>query len=128
VHRNERLLRDYYDAVARGDVEAIEAMYADDVVFHAHPGGPLAGDYRGKDEVFRFIGTIMARSNGTFAFEVHDVLANDTHGVGLLRATAQREGAVLDQNVVHVIHIEDGELREFWGHWADQRTFDVFFS
>lgn len=82
MHPNERLLRDYHDVVSRGEVETIQAMYADDVVFHAHPGGPLAGDDRGKDEVFGFIGTITERSNGTLAFEVHDVLANDPMGSG----------------------------------------------
>jgi len=41
-----------------------------------------------------------------------------THGVGLLRVTAQREGVELGVNILHVIHIEDSKLRGSWGHWG----------
>lgn len=128
MHPNEALLRSYYDAVARGDLGTVEQMYADDVVVHAPPGSPLAGDYRGKDEVFGFLGEVMERSGGTLRFDVHDVLANDEHGVALLRASADHADKTLDDNAVHVIHIKGGKLSEFWGLWGDPHAFDAFFS
>ena len=128
MHPNEALLRSYYEAVARGDLEVMRQAYADDIVLHAPRGSPLAGDFHGKDEVFEFLGTIQERAGGTFRLEVHDVLANDEHGVALLHANAHREDAVLDDNVVHVLHLEDGKITEIWGHWGDKRAYDAFFA
>ena len=42
--------------------------------------------------------------------------------------TAQREGKRLDQNAVHVMHIADGTINEFWSHEEDQRADDEFWS
>jgi hypothetical protein len=55
------------------------------------PGrNPLSGDYRGKQEVFALFGKRAEQTAGTFRAEVHHLLADDTHGVGLVIVTATR--------------------------------------
>lgn len=95
-----------------------------------HVGGrnPLSGDYRGRDEVFGFFAKVAEHTGGTFKLDIHDVLANDTHGVALVKATGQREGKTLDDNQVNVFHIEDGKVTEFWGHPGDAYAADEFFA
>ena len=98
------------------------------MVFHAPPGSPLAGVYRGKDEVFAFLGGVMQRSEARSSSTSMTSWPNDEHGVALLHARAHHAGKTLDEDVVHVIHIKDGNLGEFRGLWSDPGAFDAFFS
>ncbi|MDT9692775.1 hypothetical protein Q5762_31525 [Streptomyces sp. P9(2023)] len=43
-------------------------------------------------------------------------------------ATASREGKQLDMDYVIVFHISDGRIAEGWELWADQATYDEFWS
>ena len=55
AHSNEDLARRGYDAFTRGDMQAVSDVFADDIVWHVGGRSPLAGDYRGKDEVLGFL-------------------------------------------------------------------------
>jgi ketosteroid isomerase-like protein len=128
-HPNVETMRKGYDAFGRGDLEYLRnELFAEDIVFHVSGDSPLAGDYKGIDEVFGFFGKIMQESGGTFSLDVHDMLANDEHGVALVRATAEREGRQLDQNAVHVFHIRDGKVTENWTMPENTRIADEFWS
>ena len=126
AHPNEDLLRKGYAAFAEGDLETVMGLFADDIKWHVPGRNPLAGDYSGKEEVGAFFSRFMELTNGTFRIDVHDVLANDDHGVALIHSTAQREGKSLDSNDVHVWHISDGRATEHWIHPGDQYAADEF--
>ena len=128
-HPNVERMRKGYDAFGRGDLDYLRGeMFAEDVVFHVTGDNPLAGEYKGVDEVFGFFGRLMQESGGTFSLEIHDVLANDEHGVGLVRVTAEREGRRLDQNAAHVFHLRDGKVTENWTMPEDSGAVDEFWS
>jgi len=91
AHPNEDLLRRGYDAFGRGDMAAISELFADDIVWHVPGNNPLAGDYKGRDNVLAYFGKSVELTGGTLRVEVHDILANDEHGVALTRDTAQRD-------------------------------------
>jgi uncharacterized protein len=88
-----------YEAFGKGDLAAVGEFLADDAVYHISGNSPLSGDYKGKDAIFVF-GKIMQETDGTFRLEVHDILANDDHGVVLVRPTAQRNGKSWDSRAV----------------------------
>ena len=67
-------------------------------------------------------------SDGTYAVDVHDVLANDEHTVALLHATAERGQKRLDQNYAIVFHFQGGKVGEAWELWTDQGACDAFWS
>ena len=94
-HPNEDLIRRGYDAFSRGDMDTLLELYHPDIVWHASGRNQLAGDHRGVDAVFGFFGQTMELTGGNFRVEVHDVVANDQHGVGLHKAytRAGRSGA-----------------------------------
>jgi ketosteroid isomerase-like protein len=117
-HPNIELARRGYEAFAKGDLAALTELLADDVVWHVQ-GGPLSGDYRGRDQVFGFFGRIAEETGGTFRLGVHDILANDEHTVALATMTATRGGKSIEVPVVNVTHNRDGQVTEFWSAVTD---------
>jgi ketosteroid isomerase-like protein len=128
AHPNEENLRKGYEAFGRGDIDTVMTLLTDDIQWHVPGRNPLSRDYSGKEEVGGFFAKMMELTDGTFRVEVHDVLANDEHGVGLLRLSAQRDGKTLQVNDVHVWHVRDGKFSEFWAQPSDQYGFDEFWD
>jgi ketosteroid isomerase-like protein len=128
AHPNEDLLRRGYEAFAGGDLQAVQEFFADDILWHAPGRNPLSGDYKGAQEVLAFLGKTMEMSGGTFGLDVHDLLADDEHGVALVVARGQRQGKSLEDRQVHVMHIQGGKVAEFWAHPGDQYAVDEFWA
>lgn len=128
AHPNEDLLRRGYEAFSKGDMQTLDGLFADDIVWHVGGRSQLAGDYRGKQEVFELFGKFVQLTSGTFKVELHDVLANDEHAVALQTATGEREGRKLDDNGVGVYHVKDGKVTESWLHPGDSYAIDEFWG
>nr|BFE85238.1 hypothetical protein GCM10020093_078390 [Planobispora longispora] len=85
-HPNNLLARESYDALAKGDVAHIrDNLLADDVVFHVPGGGPLAGEYRGKDEVAGYLTRLVELAGGALRMEPESFLVDEEHSAALLR-------------------------------------------
>jgi uncharacterized protein len=128
AHPNEDLLRRGYAAFAAGDIETVLGIFADDIVWHVGGENHLAGDYRGHDEVLGFLGQTMAVSGGTFRLELHDVLANDSHGTVLCTAYGERDAIRMAAREVHIWHLAGGKATEFWAFIEDPAEVDEFFG
>jgi uncharacterized protein len=128
AHPNEELVRRGYRAFEAGDLDTLREQLDPNVVWHVVGRGPLAGDYRGIDEVFGFFGKIVELTGGTFELDVHDILANDEHAVVLVRARGERGGKKLEDPQAHVLHVKDGKVTEFWGHAWDLYATDEFLA
>ena len=128
-HPNVELLRKGLDAFSRGDLDTVRSLWADDIVHHFPGASPIAGDHKGKDGVLAFVAKVAEMSQGTFRIsEVHDVLANDEHGVALLRFTASRKGRELAWDQANVYHLRNGKMAEVWALLTDPWAVDEFFS
>jgi len=128
-HVNVQNLRRAYDAIAAKDMATVSELIADDTVWHIRGHSHLAGDYQGKDAVFGFLGKLTERTGGTFRLEIHDILANDEHSIGLVTEFAERDGKKWVSRAVHVIHTdEDGRIKEFWAIQEDQAAADAFWT
>ena len=75
-----------------------------------------------------YVGRTMELTGGSFRVEVHDVVANDEHGVGLNSVHAEREGRTQEDNNTLVFHVRDGKVTEVWQYQADQYAADDVFS
>jgi ketosteroid isomerase-like protein len=128
AHPNEDLVRSGYDAFATGDIATLGELFADDIVWHAAGRNQLAGTYRGKEEVFGSFQKVAELSGGTFKLDIHAILADDDHVVALTHATAEREGATLDDNTIQVFHIKGGKVTEQWLHPGDAYATDEFWG
>ncbi len=127
-HPDEELVRRGYDAFSKGDMQTLREVFHPDLVWHSPGRNQLAGDHRGVDAVLGFFGRTMELTSGTFRIEVHDVVANDEHVVGLNSVAAEREGKSLRGTNTLVFHVRNGKATEVWQFWADQYAADEFFG
>ena len=125
---NAQLIRNGYDAFARGDVQAALAGFAQDILWHIPGRGPLSRDYRGHAEVLGFFSQFMELSHGTFRIQVDDILAKGDRVVVLCIESAQRGGRSWSSPQVHVWTVRDGLATVFWQYQGDQQTEDEFWS
>ena len=128
AHSNEDLLRRGYEAFGKGDMATLQELLAADVIWHVPGKNPLSGDYKGIGEVLGFFQKGVEMTGGTLRVELHDVLANDDHGVALVLVTAEREGKRLADNAVQVFHVSGDKATEAWTHAGDQAAVDAFWS
>jgi ketosteroid isomerase-like protein len=90
-HPNEDLIRRGYDAFSRGDMDTLRQLFHPDIGWHAGGRSQLAGDHQGVDTALGFFAKTMELTGGNFRVQVHDLLANDEHAVGLHTAHAERK-------------------------------------
>jgi uncharacterized protein len=125
---NLSLLRRAHKAFSANDAEAAIPMFAEDAVWHAPGKGALAGVKRGRDDVLAYSAELLTRSADVLTLDVHDVVAGDDHGVSLLHQHAERDGEVLDQHIVLVVHTRDGRFTEVWEFHEDDAEYDRFWG
>jgi ketosteroid isomerase-like protein len=124
MHPHAELMSAGYAAFAAGDMETIDRILDDGVVWHNMGTSPLAGVYHGKAEVFDFFGRLLATTNGTFSQDVHAILADDDHAV-VLTTNHWESPQPFSGEQVFVWHVRDGKGVECWGIPADQAATDA---
>ncbi len=128
AHPNEELIQRGFEAFAKGDMETVKALFADDAVWHTPGRGPLAGDHRGRDQILSMLAKQVELTGGSFRAEGHDILANDEHAVLLTKVRAERGGKTWEDNGVVVFHVKNGMVSEAWLHPGDLYAGDEFFA
>ncbi len=127
AHPNEQVLRRAFAAFSSGDMATLRnEIFAPDLAWHFPGRSAIGGTFTGEEVFGRFFATLMERSAGTFRVEVHDILANDQHGVVLFQCRAEREGQALDDPTVGVYHLRDGRITGAWFHPTDLYAWDAF--
>ncbi|MGH2573308.1 MAG: nuclear transport factor 2 family protein [Actinomycetota bacterium] len=128
-HPNVQLVRQGFDAFAKGDTDWMRKHLSDDVVWHAPGNNILSGDHRGKDQVLAFFARIFEVTGGTFTQDIHDVVGNDDHVVALVTGRAQRpDGRTYEGRSVITFHIKEDQATESWAFNEDQAAQDAFLS
>jgi uncharacterized protein len=93
------------------------------------PGhSPLAGAYKGHDQIGGFFRRTMELSGGAFTIDVHNVLADGDVVVALTAVNARRNGVAASFPEVHVWRLKDGRATEFREYQADEQREDRFWS
>jgi ketosteroid isomerase-like protein len=126
--RNAARLEAGYEAFARGDLVAVEEMFATDAVWHVQRLGQLGGDHRGWPAILTFFGRSMELTEGTFRIEIREVLANDEGAAAAVRSSARRGEQTLDDRQVHLFHMERDKVVEVWQFVGDGLATEAFWS
>ena len=121
-------IRRGYEYFNSGNLEELAQLFAEDVVWHCGGRGRFTGDKRGREATFAYFGQLGELTGGTFRAELHDLVANEEHVVGLHTGTAQREGKSLNLKETLVFHLRDGRIVEAWEQYEDSQTWDEFFA
>ena len=114
AHPNEDLVRENFAAIGRGDYDAPQKNWAEDIRYHLREGSPHAGDYEGIEQVRQ----LHARFEqaGKVSVVVNDVLANDDYAVAMISVRGEQSGQQVNGNMVTVFHFRDGKVTEVWTH------------
>jgi ketosteroid isomerase-like protein len=121
-HPNAALYREVMKRFQEGDTSAFNESIADDVVWwQIGSTEPL----RGKEAVLQS----MAGLEGIdLQVELHDVLANDEHVVGLVTATVRVGDQTFTYRTAEITHAKDGKVTERWAFSDDTQRITEFFS
>ena len=123
----EGVVRRFYAAVGAGDLAALEACLAPDVVWHLPGTSLIAGDHHGWGEVRdHFLARLGPLSGGTFRAELLDVAVGETYVVAVQHATASHQGRTLDVTGCQLMTISDGQIQEIRGHYSDESALNAF--
>lgn len=125
---NAVAVRRIFDAFARRDAFGLRDVFAPDAVWVVPGAGVMAGTYRGRDEIFRFLGRLPRETGGTYSSLLLDVLASDERAAALYRATGERGGRRLDLDQVLLFRFEAGVVRHVLALPSDPLVFDTFWS
>ena len=123
---NAGLIRQLHQAIRAADTATLEALIADDVVWHVAGHSRLSGELSGRVAVLGFLDSLRSLSGGSFTLEDDDLLASPERAVSLCRVSARREGKTLDADYCQVIRVREDHIAEGWSFAFDQSAFDFF--
>jgi ketosteroid isomerase-like protein len=126
--RNEEVVRRIFDAFARKQGFALRDLFAADAVWTVPGEGAMAGVFRGREEIFRFLGRLPRETDGTYASRLVDVLASESRAAALYRASGERRGRLLDLDQVLLFRLEDGLVHEVLALPSDPTAFEAFWA
>ena len=119
MHKNAELIQAGFDAFASADLETIDRLLADDIVWHSAGTSVLAGEFDGKQAVLELFGRVLEVTSGTFRQDVHAILADDDHVIALVTVHWDQPVAFTGEEVF-VWHVRDGLGVECWAVPVDQ--------
>lgn len=124
-HPNETMLREAYEAFARGDLDAYLSRCTNAMTFRVPGRSMVAGVYARSQFASGLIARVMEGSGGSFTEVVIDVVANDRRGVVLARHELTRGGRTYSYNTAHIYRIEQGRMASFEEYPEDLHAFDA---
>ena len=125
---NEAIVRSIFDAFARKEGFALRGLFAEDAVWSVPGSGVMAGVYRGRDEIFRFLARLPRETEGTYSSELVDVLVSDVRAAALYRARGTRHGRTLELDQVLLFTIEAGLVQRVLALPSDPDAFESFWA
>jgi hypothetical protein len=128
VTENDALVRAIFDAFARKEGFALRGLFAEDAVWSVPGRGIMAGVYRGRDEIFRFLARLPKETDGTYGSMLRDVLSSDGRAAALYTAKGSRRGRTLELDQVLLFRIDDGLVREVLALPSDPEAFEEFWA
>lgn len=121
-------MRRIFDAFASGDGFRLRDVFAEDAVWTVPGEGVMAGTFRGRDAIFRFLARLRQETGGTYRSRLVDVLASDERAAALYRASGERHGRRLDLDQVLLFRLRDGFVSEVLALPSDAQAFDEFWA
>jgi ketosteroid isomerase-like protein len=124
----EAVVRRIFDAFARKEGLALRGLFAEDAVWTVPGHGVMAGTYRGREAIFRFLAKLPRQTGGTYHSELIDVLASEERAAALYRARGERHGRTLELDQLLLFRIEGSLVREVLALPSDPDAFEAFWE
>lgn len=89
----------------------------------------MSGEYRGLADSVALLAKLAQWTHGAPRIDVHDLLANEQHGILMYTVSARHAERVLTYRYVDIYHFREGKITEVWGQVSsDAAEFDAFYS
>ena len=125
---NEAIVRRIFDAFARKEGLALRGLFAEDAVWTVPGRGVMAGTYRGREAIFRFLAKLPKETGGTYRSELIDVLASEDRAAALYRARGERHDRTLELDQLLLFRIDGSLVREVLALPSDPDAFEAFWA
>ena len=126
---NVAIMRRAYEAFNTGDMDTLNELFDDSVVWHLPGRSTFANDYQSREATLAYFGQLAQETGGTFRAELERLLADDDDRVvGIQRSTAARDGKRLDVGDCIVFQLKDGRITDGREHFHDLYAWDEFWS
>jgi ketosteroid isomerase-like protein len=126
-HPNLELARALWDAVSKGDPEAVQKLLADDVVWTSVGHNPLSGIRNGPEQVLDYLALVGESADELFS-NLGQVFVNDEGALVTYRVTASRGAKRLEMEYFLKLGIQSGRVDSATMIAADQYRNDEFWS
>lgn len=125
---NAQVAREIFASFAERDPMRLRELFADDAVWTVPGESIVAGTYRGRTEIFRFLSSLRRLTDGSYRSRLIDVLASDERAAALYRATGSREGRELDIDQVLLFTLRGGKVADVTALPSDPLAFERFWA
>jgi ketosteroid isomerase-like protein len=119
-HPNVATYREILENLQQGNFEAVSEALDEDVVWHQIGGETLHGREAVRES--------MLFGADTFDLDIHDVVGNDEHVVGLIETGLNMGDQTFTYRTAEIAHMRDGRLTERWGFSDDTQRIIEFYG
>jgi ketosteroid isomerase-like protein len=116
-------------AFAARDLETMSREMTDDVVWVTPGRSPIAGEFRGRAAVLRYLRLAIELTADTVSLDLVALLTGGRDHVAIVVDVAEeRRGRSLRQRVVQLYQLRDGRIAERRIFLSDQAAWDEFWA
>jgi ketosteroid isomerase-like protein len=116
-----------WEAAANGDRDALEALCAPDVVWHASGRGKWSGPRHGLDAMFEYLGA-LGEAADEFSSQLTDVLVSAGRAAVLFHVTGRRRSRTLETDFILLFETTRGRIQRIYSIPRDQLAVDEFWA
>ena len=128
IEESAEVLRRLFKAFSDRDARTLAELVAEDAVWRIGGRSPVAGEYRGREEIFRLFRLTGELTGRSYRTELRYALGDGYRAVAVYRAVGDRDARRLDIEQVLLCRVIGGHLREVDAVPTDQYAFDEFWS
>ena len=112
IAENKQVVLDFYDAGARGDLDACFALLADDITWTNIGSTKFSGTYTGKQAIADdLLGPLFGQLKAGISSQVEQLIAEGDTVVAQTSGTAESvDGVPYNNTYCQVIRIRDGQI------------------
>lgn len=128
IKENKQVVRSFYDAAARGDMDACFALLADDVKWTNIGTTRFSGTYAGKQVLLeQLLGPLFAQLKAGICTTIENLTAEADIVVAQTTGTAEtHDGVPYNNSYCQVIRIQEGKIAEVKEYFDTHLTISVF--
>lgn len=126
-HPNAELAKLAWEAIANSDIDALNDLWAPDIVWHVTNETPWFGDHVGIDAILDYLAAV-GEAGESYDTRLIDVLVSDDRVLLVTGVSARRFGKQVETSQCLLARIEKARIAEVWTLPLDPEVFLGFWE